>query len=173
MRTYRAYTNEQIISAAKTVKSIAGLLRTIGLKPAGGNYINIKRLLQQLKVDTSHWTGEGWNKGKQLKDWSQYTRVSYLKKHLIKERSLKCETCSLTEWQNSDIPLEVHHKDGDRLNGSSINLDWLCVSCHKKEHYKNNGRRKAFEKGIPTFLDSIISSIFFFISTTLVNSFLW
>ena len=143
MRTYRAYTNEQIISAAKTVKSIAGLLRTIGLKPAGGNYINIKKLLQQLKVDTSHWTGEGWNKGKQLIDWSQYTRVSYLKKHLIKERSLKCETCSLTEWQNSDIPLEVHHKDGDRTNNELENLQLLCCNCHSLTDNWRNKKRKA------------------------------
>jgi len=48
MRNYRDYTDEQIIEYAKEVKSIAELLKRIGKKPAGGNYISIKRIIQRL-----------------------------------------------------------------------------------------------------------------------------
>lgn len=142
MGKYREYTDKDVINSAKKTKSIAGLLKELELKPAGGNYANIKRIIQRLKIDTSHWTGQGWNKNKQLKDWSQYTRVNGLKKHLIKEKGHKCESCSLTEWQNLDIPLEVHHKDGDRTNNEFDNLQLLCCNCHATTDNWRNRKRK-------------------------------
>lgn len=130
MGQYRNYSNEDVIKFAKEVKSIAGLLKKLGLKPAGGNYIHIKFILQKLKVDTSHWTGQSWNKNQQLKDWSKYSRASNVKKHLINLRTHKCEKCSLTSWLEADIVLEVHHIDGDRTNNELNNLQLLCCNCH-------------------------------------------
>lgn len=129
-RKYREYTDEQFIRYSKEVKSIAGLLRKLGLKTAGGNYAQAKQTLQRLKVNTDHWTGQGWNKGEQLKDWSDYTRVSYLKKHLIQLKGHKCERCNLEKWLDNLIPLEVHHKDGNRTNNHLDNLEILCNNCH-------------------------------------------
>ena len=74
-RQYRNYTDENIIEYSKEVKSISGLLKKLNLRPTGGNYSNMKKNLQRLDIDTSHWTGQGWNKGQQLKDWSQYTKA--------------------------------------------------------------------------------------------------
>jgi hypothetical protein len=131
MRTkYRDYTDADVINFSKEVTSIAGLLRKLNLVEAGGNYGNIKRIIHRLKVDTSHWTGQAWNKEKQLKDWSEYTRSSSLRKLLIKERGNTCESCKLSEWLNLPIPLEVHHKDGDRTNNVVDNLQLLCCNCH-------------------------------------------
>lgn len=129
MRKYRNYTDEDIIKYSKDVFSIAGLLKKLDLKPIGGNYANIKRLIQKLNIDTSHWTGQGWNNGKQLKDWKDYTKVSFLKKHLIKIRSHKCELCLNENWLNKPITLEVHHIDGDRTNNDLNNLKLLCCNC--------------------------------------------
>ena len=130
MRKYREYTDQDVVEKAKNVKSISGLLKELGLKAAGGNYSSIKRILQRLNVDTGHWTGQAWNRGQKLKDWSKYTKTNSLKKHLIKERGHKCELCKLTEWQNQSIVLEVHHKDGDRTNNELENLNLLCCNCH-------------------------------------------
>ena len=130
MRKYREYTDESIIENAKSVKSLAGLLKSLGLKPCGGNYANIKRKLQQLEIDTSHWTGKAWNRGEQLKDWSDYTRAGKLKPHLIKKRGNKCESCGLETWLDFPITLEVHHIDGDKTNNSEDNLQLLCPNCH-------------------------------------------
>ena len=105
--SYREYTDEDIINFAKEVKSIAGLLRKLGLKVAGGNYCHLKKNLQRLNVDTSHWTGQTWNKGEQLKDWQNYTRASNLKKHLIKRKGHQCEICKLKEWINKLIKSTV------------------------------------------------------------------
>lgn len=130
MRKYRSYTNNDIIIGASQVKSLAGLLRFLGLKQAGGNFSNMKRKLQQLKVDCSHWTGQGWNKDQQLKNWSEYTKVKGLKKHLIKLKGNICECCKNSLWLNYPIKLEVHHKDSNRTNNEIINLELLCPNCH-------------------------------------------
>jgi hypothetical protein len=124
------YTDKDIIKHSKNVISLAQLLKKLGLKPAGGNYANMKRNLQRLNVDTSHWKGQAWSKNQQLKDWSNYTRGERLKPHLIRERGYKCECCNLKEWQKEPIPLEVHHKDGDNTNNRYKNLELLCCNCH-------------------------------------------
>ena len=130
MGKYREYTDEDIIEKSKEVTSIAQLLKALNLKMAGGNYANIKRNLQRLKIDTSHWTGKSWNKDKQLKDWSQYTRIAPIRKHLINTRGNTCECCGLSTWLNNPITLEVHHINGDRTNNNLDNLQLLCPNCH-------------------------------------------
>jgi hypothetical protein len=129
-RKYREYKDEDIVKIAAEVKSLGSLLKHLGLKVAGGNYAHMKKTLQRLDVNCSHWTGQGWNKDQQLKDWSEYNEIKYLKKHLIKERGHKCEKCGLEEWINNPIPLEVDHRDGDRTNNREENLILLCCNCH-------------------------------------------
>ena len=141
-RQYRNYTDENIIEYSKEVKSISGLLKKLNLRPTGGNYSNMKKNLQRLDIDTSHWTGQGWNKGQQLKDWSQYTRASNVKPHLIKSRSHKCEVCYTQEWMSQEVPLEVHHIDGDRTNNDYSNLQLLCCNCHAQtDNWRNKKNR--------------------------------
>lgn len=130
MRKYREYTDEEVSKICKEVKSIAELLRKLGLKPAGGNYANMQRLIQKLSIDTSHWTGSLWSKGKQLKNWQNYTQVESLKPHLCKVKNNTCESCGNSKWMNKQIPLEVHHVDGDRTNNDIDNLQLLCCNCH-------------------------------------------
>ena len=141
MRKYRDYTNDDVIQAAKDVSSLAGLLRKLNLVQAGGNYANMKRLLQNLNVDTSHWTGQAWNRGQQLKDWSKYTKVEHLKKHLIILRGHQCENCKLKTWLDINIPLEVHHIDGDRTNNNVDNLQLVCCNCHALTKNWRNKKR--------------------------------
>jgi hypothetical protein len=49
VRNYRNYTDQEVVNAAKNVFSIAGLLKSLGLKPAGGNYANVKRIIKRLE----------------------------------------------------------------------------------------------------------------------------
>lgn len=130
MRKYKSYSDEDIIFYASKVKSLSQLLEKLELRKAGGNFANMKRNLQRLNVDTSHWTGRAWNKEQRLKDWSDYTRVSNLKKHLIRDRNNTCENCNLSTWMEHEIKLEVHHKDGNRTNNNPENLQLLCPNCH-------------------------------------------
>lgn len=42
----------------------------------------------------------------------------------------KCECCGLTEWLGNPIPLELHHKDGNRYNNVIENYELVCPNCH-------------------------------------------
>lgn len=56
----------------------------------------------------------------------------HLKWRLIEEgvKKWRCERCNNTEWLGDKIPLELHHKDGDRTNNELDNLELLCPNCH-------------------------------------------
>lgn len=61
------------------------------------------------------------------------TITSYkLKNRLIRDnyKEKKCEECNNTEWNGKEIPLEIHHKDGDKHNNVLENLQLLCPNCH-------------------------------------------
>lgn len=64
-----------------------------------------------------------------------------------------CEICGKVY---DGTKFELHHMNTDRTNNDIENLKWLCNSCHKLEHYKL-GRNKLYSKGIPTYLDEIVS----------------
>ena len=143
MRKYKEYKDEDVIAFSKDVFSIAQLLRKLNLKEAGGNYAHIKKTLQRLKIDTSHWKGQGWSKDQQKKNWSEYSKAGHFKKHLLKERGHKCECCGLTKWRKYPIVLEIHHVDGDRTNNNYENLKILCCNCHAMT---DNWRNKRTQK---------------------------
>lgn len=81
--------------------------------------------------------------------------VMFKTKHerMVEQRE-PCEICG--KEYDSESRFELHHKDHNRKNNASGNLQWLCVSSHKKQHYKK-GRTKAGEKGYPAETSPIIS----------------
>ena len=126
---HKKYTDSELIEKTKESSNMACLLRSLGLKPAGGNYCTIKRKLKRLGIDTSHWVGQGWNKEQQLKDWANYKKPSSLKRNLLRQRA-QCDSCGLSHWLDVPIPLECHHIDGNRTNNTYSNLQLLCCNCH-------------------------------------------
>ena len=53
-----------------------------------------------------------------------------LREFLIEERGKECEMCHNKEWLEQDIPLSVHHIDGDASNNIPKNIQLLCLNCH-------------------------------------------
>lgn len=139
-RNYSNYTDQDIILYCAESFSMAEVLRKLNLKSAGGNYLTLKRKLFDLKVDTAHWTNQGWNAGMQLKNFEDYSKPN--KQFLIKERGNACESCELDEWKGISITLEIHHIDGDRSNNGKENLELLCPNCHSQTNFWR-GRKNA------------------------------
>ena len=62
------WTKEQLIQAVKNNLSIAGVCRELNLRPVGGNYKTIHYYIKEYNLDTSHFTGQGWNVGTRYKN---------------------------------------------------------------------------------------------------------
>lgn len=146
---------EEYEEAARNSLSIADMCRYFGLSTVGGNYRTIHIAIKKFNIDTSHFTGQGWNVGsryspvikkfpleKVLVKNSTYSSY-HLKPRLINSglKEYKCERCKLSTWLNEPIPLELHHKDGDNTNNELDNLELLCPNCHAMtDNYR--GRNK-------------------------------
>ena len=150
-------TKEEFEEAAKTSHSIAEMCRTLGLKPCGGNYRLMHNAIERFALDTSHFTGQGWNTGLKFKPFEEKpmseilvkdsTYQSFkLKRRLLKERLKQhiCECCRLSEWQGSPIPLELHHLNGDNRDNRLENLQLLCPNCHAlTESYRGRNKKRS------------------------------
>ena len=134
-------------------KSVAGVLRQLGLRPIGGNYRTINRIISENEMDVSHFTGQGWNVGlkfrpnKGVSDHEAFVmNSSYkcswrLREHYKKTTGIMhCEKCGLETWQGQPIPLEIHHVNGDNTDNRLENLLLLCPNCHA---LTNNYRGRA------------------------------
>lgn len=162
----KRYSEDCFVEALKSSRSIRQALIKVGLAPYGGNYVTARKLIQEFQIDTSHMTGQGWNKGdimglrlfnliplaEILVENSSYTDTPKLRRRLI-EAALKeaaCECCGLSEWNGQQISLELNHMNGDRFDHRIKNLQILCPNCHAqtdtyrgknwaKEHAERSG----------------------------------
>lgn len=130
MPKYKNYSNNQIIEAVKESNSIASVLRKLNLVPTGGNYQTIKLKIAKLNLDTTHFTGQSWNKGMFTVPLNFKRNHQHIKKHLIYNLGHKCQNCNKSKWLNDKIPLELEHIDGNSINNNLDNLKLLCPNCH-------------------------------------------
>lgn len=122
--------------------SIRATLRKLGLTPAGGNYETVKKAIREYGIDFSHFTGQGHLRGKthnystrplqKVLVLGKLEKTARLKHRLLSEglKERRCECCGLTDWLGHPVPLELHHKDGDRTNNLLRNLELVCPNCH-------------------------------------------
>lgn len=156
----KKYSIDDVKEAAKISKSIAGVLRELGLRPVGGNYNTINRIIKENNVDISHFTGQGWNVGLQFKPMKHLTdkevfvqdsnyKCSWrLRERLLKYRdSRKCDNCGHSIWLGNPIPLEVHHINGNNLDNRLENLQVLCPNCHAlTENFRGKAKLSALSE---------------------------
>ena len=149
------YTESQLVAAAEASKSMRQTLVKLGVAPYGGNYDVLRKALKHFDIDTSHFLGQAWNKGKSLpakrstQDYlsNRFPIQSYkLKNRLIKEgyRKRACSHCGLTEWLDKPIPVELDHINGNNKDNRLENLRLLCPNCHAlTSTYRSKNRSRA------------------------------
>jgi hypothetical protein len=140
----RRSSDEELTQIVAESFSLAEVLRRLDLRLAGGNYAVLKQRIKELNLDTSHFTGKLWLKGKKnhatryraleeilVKD-STYVSTHNLRQRLIAEGIFehRCVSCGLAEWLERPIPLEIDHVNGDRRDNRLDNLRLLCPNCH-------------------------------------------
>jgi len=137
------WTEEQLIEEVPKALNMTDLIRKLGLCPTGGSRLTIKKWIDKLNLDISHFETrkdvliriggikEKIPLEKILIQNSTYSRC-HLKRRLILEGYLK-EECSLcgqgTCWQGKKMALNLDHINGVRDDNRINNLRFICPNC--------------------------------------------
>jgi hypothetical protein len=152
------WTDDDLRTAVAASSGYSETIRALGLIPAGGNYDRVQRRVRELAIDTSHFTGMGWNKGgkfvprparplEEVLVAGQWTASHNLKQRLFRG-GLKTPACELCGWAerapDGRIPVELDHENGDKTDNRLVNLRILCPNCHSLQptHRGLNQRRR-------------------------------
>lgn len=158
-------TDDETRSAVVRSKSIAEVLRILGLRLSGGNYATIKARVKRLRLTTTHFTGRGWRRGSTipvknerpleeiLVENSDYRSTSKLKQRLLRRGLLQevCYECNNQPvWNNKRLVLHLDHINGITTDNRICNLRLLCPNCHSQTLTycgRNIGRTRANKSG--------------------------
>lgn len=141
MQKRNRYTRETLEPLIKSSISWAEVCRKVGVLPFTGAQSHIKHMAIKFGIDTSHFLGQGWSKGKKLPgrtDITDYfTNTKKIGSHKLKLRLLKegikkpkCEVCKNDKWLGKPIILELDHKNSDHFDNRLENLQIVCPNCH-------------------------------------------
>jgi hypothetical protein len=146
MRRPREWDRAAFAGAVAANHSIAGVLAAIGQGISGSNYRRVHNLIAQLHLDTSHWTGQAYLRGRThswspalpladiLVERSTYAGGGRLKRRLVRAGLLRdaCADCGISEWQGRRLVLQLDHVNGVRDDNRLENLRLLCPNCHSQ-----------------------------------------
>lgn len=167
------YTKEWLEKTCAESYSLAEVLRKSG-RSGGGAQQTLKKKISEFGIDTSHFTGQLWSKGKTAatdprlakavensekyslekvfcKDSPVAQKVlrEYLKRHNL--IPYICDNCGCDgNWQGGIISLELDHQNGINNDNELDNLHYLCPNCHAlTETYRGRNKKTQVSETIP------------------------
>ncbi len=129
--------DSDFIKACLSAKSMAAAAAELGL-----HFNSFKKRAIELNCYQPNQSGIGIRKNKPKIPLNDIiirglhpSYQSFKLKVRILEEGIKphqCENCFMDEWQGQKIPLELHHRDGNRTNHLLGNILLLCPNCHSQ-----------------------------------------
>ena len=141
---HQKYTQEILQKAVSASKCWREVCSELGIKPNPGSQRHLAKRAKVLGVNTDHFPGVHWSKGKKLiprRSLQDYTErglpvgSNRLRRKLIETgiKKAECEKCGGKEWRGRPIPLELDHINSDHWDNRLENLQILCPNCHYQE----------------------------------------
>ena len=170
----------KLIQVTKESVSYAEILKKLGLKQSGSVQNRIKKEIDNLSLDTSHFTGQAWRRNKnsyqdkriknKYSDEIIFIENSNVSNGVVKNRLMsnptyehKCELCSIKEWfdpfENKVKPvnLELDHINGNERDNRKENLRLICSNCHSfTPTYKGRNINKCLRNGEKKVTDDVL-----------------
>ena len=140
----RRFADDDLRAAVTTSATFADVLRNLGYQPSGGMHRFIRGHIKRLGLDTSHFVGQGWARGRSnphalkprpldelLINGSSIGGSALLRRLFAAGLMAKrCQHCGRAQWRCQPIPLELDHINGDPTDNRFDNLRVLCPNCH-------------------------------------------
>lgn len=153
MKKWEQFSINEIEQFVRESKSYTQLAIKCGYNP---NFLDgIRQMIEELNLDVSHFKGQGWLNGETYAStryvpFEEYIKGKHVQTNKVRQKLLKegikkhiCEGCLNTTWNGQPIPLEVHHKDGDKTKNDLENLQLLCPNCHAlTDTYRGKNTKK-------------------------------
>lgn len=146
----KRWNDSMMIEAVKNSASVAQVLKCLGLRATGANYLTVKRHVKRLELPTSHWTGLATNRGVNHQGGSKKLlssevlvldrrngykeAISRLRRALL-DSGVKeiCSECGLEPlWNEKSLRLQIDHKNGNPLDNRPGNPRFICPNCHSQ-----------------------------------------
>ena len=156
--TGSVWERSRVEGLVKTSKTVASVLRGLGLHVSSGNYRTFYRYRGVWGLDTFHFIGS--KEGRKtalvgsikipleeiLVENSTYSSAGgSLKRRLLRSGLLeyKCSLCGISTWMGNTLSLQIDHKNGKHSDNRLENLRLLCPNCHSQtDTYAGKSKRR-------------------------------
>ncbi len=153
---------EELVALTERSTSIAQMLAILGLGLEGRAHHDLTRRLRDLSIDSSHFAGRGWARGKTRDTDAALDRGAqlrafpddevFIERSLITRRGLlsrllrlgwryECKHCGIAAWRGRQLILHIDHINGKHYDNRLDNLRMLCPNCHSQTPTFGNRRR--------------------------------
>jgi 5-methylcytosine-specific restriction endonuclease McrA len=144
-------TDEHFTAIINQSINLSDVLRTFGLDNKGGNHKTVKKRIEELAIDTSHFNARirpvreiyRLQPEQVFIDDSPY-KTSVVRRMLLRYKYIPyvCNNCgNKGVWNGKVLTLQLEHKNGNNKNNSLTNLCFLCPNCHSQTDTWGNKKR--------------------------------